>query len=310
MKVKDVKVHVLKVPLPEPIQFSWEPLPHQDYTFSLIELEGENGVKGYSAIELGSTYKAFINTYVRPLLINLQIDLELIPDRFLQIGSWLIQRTGALEVAIWDLIAKSNQLPLYKMLGGKRKKVKVYASTGRLMDVKETIDLINDYYSKGIDIVKIRFRRNSIKDDLALLREIRKTFGDSIRVAVDANQAWTFTPPYWDRMTALKVAKELEQYDVEWLEEPLYREDIEGYRWLRERSNIKISGGELEYDLSRFKAFVDSKALDIVQADAVYSNGIRECRVIASLAESHNLEFLPHAWDPGMGWVQMCIRDR
>ncbi|WP_062421132.1 mandelate racemase/muconate lactonizing enzyme family protein, partial [Sulfolobus acidocaldarius] len=263
MKVKDVKVHVLKVPLPEPIQFSWEPLPHQDYTFSLIELEGENGVKGYSAIELGSTYKAFINTYVRPLLINLQIDLELIPDRFLQIGSWLIQRTGALEVAIWDLIAKSNQLPLYKMLGGKRKKVKVYASTGRLMDVKETIDLINDYYSKGIDIVKIRFRRNSIKDDLALLREIRKTFGDSIRVAVDANQAWTFTPPYWDRMTALKVAKELEQYDVEWLEEPLYREDIEGYRWLRERSNIKISGGELEYDLSRFKAFVDLSLIHI-----------------------------------------------
>jgi L-alanine-DL-glutamate epimerase-like enolase superfamily enzyme len=289
--------------LPETIQFSWEVLPHSDYTFSIIEVEGDNGIKGYSATELGRTYVSFVNSYVKPLLVGLQIDVELLPQRFFELGSWLLQRTGALEVAIWDLIAKSHNLPLYKMLGGTRKKVKIYASTGRLLDPKQTVELINEYYNKGIDVVKIRFRRNNIKEDIEVIKEIRKVFGESIKVAVDANQAWCFTPPYWNRSTALKVAKELEKYEVEWLEEPLYREDIEGYKWLKERTNVRIAGGELEFGLSRFKLFINYRALDILQADAIYSNGFRECKTVASLAESNGLEFLPHAWDPGIGWL-------
>jgi L-alanine-DL-glutamate epimerase-like enolase superfamily enzyme len=301
MKLGDLRVHTLALQLREPVQFSWEPFQHPFYIFSVVEVESE-GIKGYSAIEFGAAYKQFLETTVKMTVQGLNIDIEQIDERILEIGSWAIQRLGALEVAIWDLIAKKHGLPLYRLLGGNRKKVKVYASTGRLLNIGETVKLVEKYYDMGIDVVKLRFRRNDVKDDIEVLKAVRKEFGD-ICIAVDANQAWSYTPPYWDRKDALKVARELEKYDVAWLEEPLFKDDIDGYRWLRDKTTVPISGGELEHGLQRFRILIENRCFDIVQADAVYSNGISECRKVAALSEAFGLKFLPHAWDPGLGWL-------
>jgi len=76
---------------------------------------------------------------------------------------------------------------------------------------------------------------------------------------VDANQAWTYFPPYWDRKTALKVAKELEKYDVLWLEEPLPITDLKGYAELRKNTSVMIAGGELEYGLFRIRELLENE---------------------------------------------------
>lgn len=301
MKLDELRVHTLAVPLKELVQFSWEPFPHSVYIFSVVEVESE-GIKGYSAIEFGAAYKQFLETTVKMTMKGLNIDLENFDERLLEIGSWAIQRLGAFETAIMDLKAKACGLPLYRYLGGGRKKVRVYASTGRLLNPEKTVELIEQYYEMGIDTVKLRFRRPDVEDDIEVLKTVRKEFGD-ITIAVDANQAWSYTPPYWDRKTALRVAKELEKYDVAWLEEPLYKDDIEGYRWLRENTTIPIAGGELEHGIWKFRMLAENRALDILQADAVYSNGISECRKVAAIAESFSLQFMPHAWDPGLGWL-------
>lgn len=301
MRLDDVKVHTLAIPLKEPVQFSWEPFPHPVYIFSVVEVESE-GVKGYSAIEFGPAYKQFLETTVKMIIQGLNIDLENFDYRLLEIGSWAIQRLGAFETAIMDLRAKICGLPLYKFLGGGRKKIRVYASTGRLLTPEKTVELVKNYYEMGINAVKLRFRRSSIRDDIEVLKTVRREFGD-ILIAVDANQAWSYTPPYWDRKTALRVAKELEKYEVAWLEEPLYKDDIEGYRWLRENTTVPIAGGELEHGLWRFRMLAQLGAVDIIQADVIYSNGISECRKVAAIAESFSLMFMPHAWDPGLGWL-------
>lgn len=70
-------------------------------------------------------------------------------------------------------------------------------------------------------------------EDAKVLRELKKLYGDSVKFAADANQALAVFPQFWDRWIALRVAEELYQLDVLWLEEPLYREDIEGYAQLR-----------------------------------------------------------------------------
>ena len=301
MKLSDLKVHTLAVPLQESVQFSWEPFPHPVYVFSIVEVEA-GGFKGYSAIEFGAAYKHFLETTVKLTIQGLDIEIENIDTRLLEIGSWAIQRLGALEVAVWDLLAKREGLPLYKLLGGSRSKVKVYASTGRLLSAEETVKIVERYAELGIDVVKLRFRRKRVEDDFNVLRAVVGEFPD-IKISVDANQAWSYTPPYWSKKTALKVAKELENYDILWLEEPLWKDDVEGYKWLRENTSVEISGGELEHGLQRFRMLIENGAFDIVQADAVYSNGIQECRKVAAVAEAFNLKFMPHAWDPGLGWL-------
>lgn len=300
MRLDDLKVHVISHPFQEPVQFSWEPFPRPVYVYSIVEvISGE--YRGYSAVEFGPAYKQYLETAVKLTIQGLRMEIDELDPRLLEIGSWAIQRLGALEVAVWDLIARKEGMPLYRLLGGSRKKVKVYASTGRLLNPDETLKLIDSYYDMGIDVVKLRFRRSRIDDDLEVLKAVKREF--DITVAVDANQAWSYTPPYWSRKQALRVARELERYDVDWLEEPLYKDDVEGYRWLRENTTIEIAGGELEHGLQRFRMLIEKGAFDIVQADAVYSNGISECRKVAALAESHNLKFMPHAWDPGLGWL-------
>ncbi|AIG99086.1 MULTISPECIES: mandelate racemase/muconate lactonizing enzyme family protein [Archaeoglobus] len=301
MKLGDLKVHTLAIPLREPIQFSWEPFPHPVYVFSIVEVEA-GGFKGYSAIEFGAAYKHFLETTVKLTIQGLDIEIEDVDARLLEVGSWAIQRLGALEVAIWDLIAKREGLPLYRLLGGGRRKVKVYASTGRLLSAEETVKMVEKYAELGIDVVKLRFRRERINEDLEVLKAVAREFSD-VKISVDANQAWSYTPPYWSRKKAMKVAKELENFEVLWLEEPLWKDDVEGYRWLRENTSIEISGGELEHGIQRFRMLIEGGAFDIVQADAVYSNGIQECRKVAALAEAFNLKFMPHAWDPGLGWL-------
>ncbi|WP_202318696.1 mandelate racemase/muconate lactonizing enzyme family protein [Archaeoglobus neptunius] len=299
MKIDDLKVHVISQPLREPVRFSWEPFPRPVYVYSIVEVESD-GYRGYSAIEFGPAYKQFLETTVK---MTLQVlGTEEIDERLLEIGSWAIQRLGAFEVALWDLKAKMEGLPLYRLLGGTRRRVKIYASTGRLLNPEDTLKLVEKYVEMGIDTVKLRFRRERIEDDLEVLKAAVSEFGD-LKIAVDANQAWSYTPPYWSRKVALKVARELENYDVLWLEEPLWKDDVEGYRWLRENTTVEIAGGELEHGLQRFRMLIENGAFDIVQADAVYSNGIAECRKVAAVAEAFGIRFMPHAWDPGLGWL-------
>ncbi|AOL17421.1 mandelate racemase [Sulfolobus sp. A20] len=301
MKINDIKIYKVKLPLKEPVQFSWEPTINNHFEFSLVIVEGE-GVKGYSATQFTAQTDVAVKGLM-PTLKNLDIEDFITNDRILELGSWFFGRVGPIEVALWDLIAKKENLPLYRLFRGNRKEVKIYASTGRLMKSNELINLMKKYYELGIDLVKIRFHRPRIEDDFDIIKQIRREFGNSIKIAVDANQAWSFVPPFWNRYDALKVAKELERYEVEWLEEPLFKDDIEGYAWLRRNTNIKIAGNELEYNFSKFKQFIDNKALDIIQADAIYSNGFNECVKIALLSQINNLLFLPHAWDPGLGWL-------
>ncbi|QGA68940.1 mandelate racemase/muconate lactonizing enzyme family protein [Sulfolobus sp. E11-6] len=302
MKISDIRTYIVKIPLREPVQFSWEPLPNAQFEFALIEVSNDRGTKGYSATQFTAQTEVAIRG-LKPLLRGIEVEDFLANDRLLELGSWFFGRVGAIEVALWDLLAKEANLPLYKLFRGNRRRVRVYASTGRLTRAEEIISLIRKYYDMGINVVKIRFHRRNIEDDLNIVKEIRKEFGDQVRIAVDANQAWGLTPPYWSRNDALRVAKELERYDVVWLEEPLFKDDIEGYSWLRRKTNVKIAGMELEHNFSIFKRFIEENALDIVQADSIYSNGINECVKIALLAQINGLLFLPHAWDPGLGWL-------
>lgn len=287
----------------EEIQFSWEPFPHSFLTFTIIEVRDDEGFYGYSAVEFSSAYKIYIEGLVRTVLQQTEFYSPKDIHRIINIGSWIYMRLGPVEAAIWDLIARKEGKPLYKILGGNRRKIKVYASTGRLMELDEATKLIDWYLDLGIDIVKIRFHRKNPREDIEILRILKKIYGDTIKFAVDANQAWGINPPYWDRKLALKISEELYQLDVLWLEEPLYKEDVDGYVWLRERTDIPIAGGELEFGLSIIKRSVDLGMYDILQYDAIYGNGVYEAVTAANYAYIKNLGFLSHAWDPGLGWL-------
>ncbi len=303
IRIIDVKGYTLLYPLPYTIKYSWEPFPHDLYICTLVEVTDEAGDKGYSAAEFGPAYKSYLEGIVRTVLQSMEFTTPKDLERLISIGSWIYMRLGPVENAIWDLIARKKGKPLYRLLGGARNKVKVYASMGRIIDVDEASSMIEKYIELGIELVKIRLRRPLIDDDIAFAKALSKRFRGDILFAADANQAWSVTPPFWNKEDAKKVGDKLYELEFEWLEEPLYMGDIQGYRWLREHVDIPIAGGELEHRYEVYKYMVEMDAIDILQSDAVYGDGIVFSQRIAELAWRKNLRYMPHAWDPGLGWL-------
>ena len=149
MKISDIKTYRVKIPLRESIQFSWEPFPNTHFEFILIEVVNSKGIKGYSATQFTAQTEVAIRG-LKPLLKGLDVEDFLANDRLLELGSWFFGRIGAIEVALLDLLAKEENLPLYKLFRGNRKRIRVYASTGRLAKAVVSslsyLYLYNEYY--------------------------------------------------------------------------------------------------------------------------------------------------------------------
>src|SRR5205823_2665512 len=124
------------------------------------------------------------------------------------------------------------------------------------------------------------------RDDLRVVEAVRKALGGRITILVDVNQAG-LAPGFeghrqWSFRTAVEVALELERLDVGWLEEPLLRNDFEGLRRLRDRlGTLRLAGGENNHGMHEFQLLIDRGCYDILQPDAVLSEGVYQLRKVA-----------------------------
>ncbi len=196
------------------------------------------------------------------------------------------------EMALWDLIARKVNVPLYRVLGGQlREKIKVYASSlyfkrkGNLSETmaKEALKCVD----QGFDSIKIKIG-HSPERDIQCVKTVRDAVGEEIQLTVDAQKAY-------DSHTAIKLGRELEKHDVYWFEEPVPQYDLKGYLEVRDALDMAVAGGESLTALQEFAEFLSTRAVDIVQPD-MCAGGISGCRKIATLAEAFNVMYVPHCW--------------
>jgi len=222
-----------------------------------------------------------------------------------------IEAISGIDVALWDLLGKTLNVPVCKLLGGNfRDRVKVYA-TGcyyrhdsedpSSIDIDKSIKACGDeaesFKEAGFKAVKIKVGLLSVEDDFKRIQATRNAIGPDIKLMVDANHAYNVT-------TAIKLAKKMEELDVSWFEEPVIPEDIEGYRRVKSKTIIPISGGECSFTRYGFRdLFVgrDGPCLDIAQPDIAASGGISEFMKISALASSFGVTIVPHVWGSGVG---------
>jgi L-alanine-DL-glutamate epimerase-like enolase superfamily enzyme len=210
---------------------------------------------------------------------------------------------AGVDCALWDLRAKLRGLPLSQALNPNADAfVDVYASGGVRYDWRgDPTSLVEDmlgYAEAGYRTVKLRLGTAWDWDDvtaekfIALFSLVRKELGSDIGIAVDANSRL-------GRDDAKRVAFGLADNGALFLEEPLAKDDIQGYVDLRSDVPIRISGGESLATREQFRPWIEDGALDIVQPDAGKC-GISELLAIGKLAEEHGLELIPHSWHNGL----------
>ena len=121
--------------------------------------------------------------------------------------------------------------------------------------------------------------------DLDSVAKTRAAIGDGIDLALDVNGCWT-------RREAVRMAHDMEQYNLRWLEEPLNpMDDYDGLRFVRERSNISIAAGENEYTHYGFKTLIEKDAVDILQPDVIKAGGLSCCRKILAMKMGPTTQF-------------------
>ena len=134
----------------------------------------------------------------------------------------------------------------------------------------------------------------SIHRDIERVAAVRKAIGPDIKLMVDANHSLTVP-------TAIRMGRALEELDIDWFEEPISPEDIDGYVAVSAALDIAVAGGENEFTRWGFKDAITRKAMDIVQPDVCAAGGISECKKIAAMATAHGVECVPHAWGSAIG---------
>ena len=291
MKITDVKAaYVDHGPGPRP--FSDGGYRDQKRIFGYVEVFSDEGLTGFCP---DAAPPSLVEADLKEMIIGQNpLEVERIWHRLFQ--GWRHPKMDDLlaiskvDIAIWDLMGKILQQPVWRLLGGARDRVPAYGAGGMYMRDKGIPELVTemlDFTSHGFNAVKMKVAGAPLREDRARVAAVRQAIGPDVGLMIDANHAWT---PY----QAIRFARLVDEYDIGWLEEPVYPWDYEGCAEVARALDVPVATGENVSSRYGFREMIDARACDIIQADPLYCGGITEWRKIAAYAEAHNLPMAPH----------------
>ncbi|MGB0655385.1 MAG: mandelate racemase/muconate lactonizing enzyme family protein [Pirellulales bacterium] len=195
----------------------------------------------------------------------------------------------AMNLALWDIQLKVEEVPLWRHLGPVKDRVKAYNTDGGWLTwtTNEVIDDMHRIIDRGFDAVKMKLGRSDPKEDFQRVRAVRQAIGDEIQLMVDVNTVW-------DLETAVQWGGRLEELNVEWLEEPLHPFDIRSHATLARAIRTPIAVGETVYTAYGFREYIDQQAAAVLQADVTKLSGIEEWLEVAAIGQKHGMPVIPH----------------
>src|SRR5437660_3837705 len=208
----------------------------------------------------------------------------------------VIQAMSGIEIALWDIAGKAVGRPVYQLLGGGfRKKFRAYASILFGDTPAQTERNARELAGQGYRAVKFGWgpMGQSEESDIAHVKAARQGLGQGVELMVDAGLCW-------DTATAIRRAKQFEQFNLTWLEEPLHPDNIQGYARLSAQSPIRIAAGEEICDVKEFQQMMDIGGIDVAQVDVTRVGGLaRSKRIGWDSYERHRL-CVNHSYKTGI----------
>ncbi len=205
------------------------------------------------------------------------------------IGAITAIALAAIDTALWDLRAKKQGLPLWKLAGGAREKAPLYTTEGGWLHI-EPQALVDDALQareKGFRGSKVKIGKPSGAEDFARLSAMRNALGNDYEIMTDCNQGFSVDE-------AIRRAGRLRELDLAWIEEPLPADDIDGHVRLSNSTTTPIAVGESLYSIRHFREYMARGGCNIVQVDVGRIGGITPWLKVAHAAEAFDLPVCPH----------------
>lgn len=195
---------------------------------------------------------------------------------------------AALDLALWDLTAKSVSMSVSQLLGGGATTCPAYSSGINFHFSDDELQRqVQSWVTAGASAVKVKVGHENLSDDQRRLTMVRTTIGPDRTLMVDANQRWNLAQ-------ALQAVDAMKEFDVDWIEEPLDADDLDGYVRLAAASEIPIALGENLYHEYEFERFVTAGACAVIQPNIVRVGGITPFLRLGQLANEHGIRLVPH----------------
>ena len=304
MKIISIKSHVLRYDLEDELGYSQQYYKHR--TAHLVEIETDEGITGWGECfgpgNIALANKFIVEKVIQPLIkgenpTNKEYIWHKVYNSLRDSGQkgMPIQAISGIDIALWDILSKKANLPLYQLLGGKcNNQIPVYGY-GMMLQKKPVEQLIELFQKEAKEIKEKNFKAMKMKigigtkDDLKLVKAVREAIGDDYKLMVDANHAYNLSD-------ALYVGKGLDEMNIYWFEEPVAPEDYEGYKELKKKLNTNIAGGEAEFTKYGWNQLIKNRCVDIAQPEVCGLGGITEYLKVSALAQSNFIPIINHVW--------------
>lgn len=271
----------------------------------LVEVETDSGLVGHgmTAITEEEVVAAAIDQIVAPALIGAD---ALAHERLWDRLYWLLSPRGqtgyashaiaAVDIALWDLKGKHLGQPVWRLLGGARNRVPIYATFGfGFLDRDQLAEAARDWVARGYRRLKMVVGHHALQrrdeprpldavvaEDVARVRAVRDAVGPGVQLYVDANCS---LDPYH----ALVLARSIEDCDIAFFEEPVTHNDVRLLADLRGRTRIPLAAGQNEGLAYRFRDLLVAQAVDVIQPNVAIGGGFTQCAKIAGMAAAFNV---------------------
>ncbi len=301
--IRHVKLSSVRLPLAAPISdakvFTGRQKPMTEVVFLFAEIATEQGHSGigfsYSKRAGGPAQYAHAKDVAADVIGEDPNDIGKLYTKLLWAGASVgrsgvaTQALAAIDIALYDLKAKRADLPLAKFLGSYRDSVRTYNTSGGFLNASldEVKARATVLLEQGIGGIKIKVGLPDSAEDLRRVAGIREHIGWNVPLMVDANQQW-------DRATALRMGRQLEEFNLMWIEEPLDAYDFAGHAHLVQILDTPIATGEMLASVADHTGLINANGCDIIQPDAPRIGGITQFLRLAALADERGLALAPH----------------
>ena len=304
MKITSIKSHVLRYELDKELGYSQQYYKHR--TAHLVEVETDEGITGWGECfgpgNIALANKYIVEKVIQPLIkgddpLKKEYIWHKVYNLLRDSGQkgMPIQALSGIDIALWDILAKKSNLPLYQLLGGKTNdKIPVYGY-GMMLQKKTVDELCELFKIEASQIKEKNFKAMKMKigmgpkEDLKLVSAVRDTIGSEFKLMVDANHAY-------NKNDALYVGKGLDEMNIYWFEEPVAPEDYDSYKELKEKLKTNIAGGEAEFTKYGWNQLIKNNCIDIAQPEVCGLGGITEYLKVSALAQSNFIPIVNHVW--------------
>ncbi|WP_019153515.1 mandelate racemase/muconate lactonizing enzyme family protein [Robertmurraya massiliosenegalensis] len=285
MKIISATVYGIHLPFIEPFIISYH--TYENMPSVILELRTDDGLVGYGEATpdehvTGETFDGVISALTKFLLPGMigesPFQIEAIHEKMAQLLYGNTSAKAAIDIACYDLMGKKAGVPVYDLLGGRYHNQLEVPKVLSILEPEVMAKQAKAAKEEGYASIKLKVGTDA-KKDVERIRAVRAAVGPHFSIRVDANQGWVTSAQ------AISVIRQTEEYDMDWIEQPVVAHDIDALVEVRAKTTIPVMIDEGLHSLKEMREVISKKAADKINIKLMKCGGLYRGSQLVHIAE-------------------------